>query len=124
MYSWISPDGNLIKTRTIKEFAEHYGFEYSYARNLACGWTMVAKGWCSTAPIAKRKRERFLTRLKNIRTGEERVLGASITGFAKSENLCVSELNKLISGRQLYYRNWVKTKTLYLAEGVVAGFKI
>ena len=112
---------SLINTRTVKEFAEQYGFEHSYARNLACGWTMVAKGWCSTAPKARKRRARFLTRLCNLKTGEEGVLGATITGFARAHDLCVSELNKLICGRQLFYRNWVKSKTLNLAEGVVAG---
>ena len=88
---------------------------YSYARDLACGHAMTANGWCSTARRARRRRKRFLTKLINLRTGEMKILGQSIAQFARDNGLCRNELNQLVVGNLLHYRDWVLAKSLELA---------
>jgi hypothetical protein len=61
MYSFIAPTGEIIKTKTIKQFADQYGFRYSNAKSLSCGHYKTLNGWCSTSPKARRARKRFQT---------------------------------------------------------------
>ena len=108
MYRWIDSTGNIIKTKTIKDFALTYNFDYSMAKSLACGLRSRLNGFCSTSPRAKKHRKRFTTRLINTRTREEAILGSSIVGFAKQRNLCANEIWKLVNRYQgkLMYRDW------------------
>jgi len=119
MYSFISPTGETVKTKTIKQFAEQYGFRESNARSLACGHYKRLKGWCSTSPKAKKARERFQTVLINPDLGIREALGQRVTRFAERHHLCKSELYKLINGRQIGYRGWFLERTLKLAQHVV-----
>ena len=118
MYSFISPAGQTIRTKTVKKFAESFGFNYSYARDLACGRTQVARGWCSTSPKAKRKRDRFLTKLVNLRSGETSMIGKSLAQFSRDHHLCRASLSELLNGRVLHYRDFVLAKSLALAGGL------
>lgn len=120
MYSFISPEGQRVKTKTVKEFALKYGFTHSMARSLACGYRARLRGWCSTAKRAKKHRDRFTTVLVNTRTGERSILGSSIKSFAEKRNLCMNELWKLVNGRKLIYRHWCLQKTLDSANGTLA----
>src|ERR1700722_3476892 len=119
MYSFISPTGETIKTKTIKQFADQYGFRYSNAKSLACGHYKTLNGWCSTSPRARRARKRFQTVLVNPDLGISEVLGQRETRFAERHHLCKSELYKLINGRQIGYRGWFLERTLKLARRAV-----
>jgi hypothetical protein len=112
MYSFIAPTGELVKTKTIKQFADQYGFRYSNARSLSCGYYKTLKGWCSPSPTARRARKRFQTVLVNPFLGIREVLGQRVTSFAERHHLCKSELYKLINGRQIGYRGWFSERTL------------
>lgn len=111
MYKFISPEGRVVEARTIKEFAETYGFRESNVRSLACGYNATLKGWCSTNKKAATRRKRFMTELLNVKTGERSILGKAVTEFAKARGLCVNELYKLVNRRKLIYRNWVLAST-------------
>jgi hypothetical protein len=124
MHRFISPTGEIIKTRSIKEFAEKYDFSPSMARSLACGYRSRLKGFCSTSPRAKKERMRFMTVLINTQTGERSILGPSVKKFATDHGLCFNELSKLVNGHKLMYRGWVLEKTLNLANGHVADRNI
>jgi hypothetical protein len=122
MYRFINPKGEVIKTKTVKEFALQYGFAPSHARDLACGYLKKLNGWCSTHPKAKKQRERFLTVLVNPRQGKREILGRSIAHFARDHGLCMNELWKLINGRKICYRGWMLEITHQLAQGGLGIF--
>jgi hypothetical protein len=124
MYSFISPNNEVIKTNTVKAFAKQYGFNYSSARNLACGHQKTMLGWCSTNKRAKRVRTRFQTVLVNTKTGERKILGQSLTQFARDNHLCMNELWKLLNGRKIMYRGWTLEKSVMAAAGVLGGRNI
>jgi len=120
MYSFISPQNEVIKTKTIKQFADQYGFHYSTARNLACGYQKTMRGWCSTHKRAIRKRIRFQTVLVNTKTGERKILGRSIAQFARDNHLCMNELWRLMNGRKIVYRSWTLEKSILAAGSGLA----
>ena len=112
MFKVFSPAGELITTKSVKEFADRFQFNPSSARALKNGKRARIRGWCSTHRKAKRHRERFLTKLVNLRTGEECILGQSIRAFAKNHDLCMNELWKLVNGYgKIAYRGWVTQAT-------------
>jgi hypothetical protein len=116
MYRWIDSTGNVITTKTIREFSEKYSMSYRSSRALASGFRSRIKGWCSTNPKAKRARTRFTSRLINTKTGQSEILGQSVKGFAERHGLCMSELSKLINGRKVMYRDWCLSETLELSR--------
>jgi len=118
MYRWINSKGEVIKTRTIKEFSEKYSMSYSMAKSLHCGSRVRIRGFCSTSPKAKARkyRKRFLTKLVNTKTGEECILGPSVKKFASERALSLQGLSELINGRVHIYRDWVLKKTLEAAN--------
>lgn len=122
MYRWISSKGEIVKTKTVKEFAERFKFPPSMARSLAAGVRSRLRGWCSgsSKPRVKKARNRFLTKLVNTRTGESAILGASITGFARQHDLCDNEVWKLVNGRKIAYRGWMLQKSFDLANEYLA----
>ena len=122
MYSFISPKGEIIKTKTVKEFSEKYGMKYSSAKELACGNRARNLGWCSTHKKAKRLRDRFTTVLVNTKTGERSILGQSLITFSKKHGLCMNEISKLVNGHKIFSRHWCLEKTLTnVHEAVHAG---
>ena len=112
-YTFIGPDGQTIKTKSIKEFARTYGFPESLARNLHCGYRARLRGFCSTSqkPRVKKLRKRFLTKLTNLKTGENAILGASVKRFAQEHDLSLQGLSELVNNRVSIYRHWVKAGT-------------
>ena len=87
---------------------------YSMARSLHCGMRVRLRGFCSTSskPKARKFRRRFLTRLVNTKTGETKILGASVKSFAKDHGLSLQGLSELVNKRVQIYRHWVLGKTL------------
>jgi hypothetical protein len=120
LYSFISPQGTVVKTNSIQEFATTYGFRPSHARSLACGYHATAKGWCTTKPSGRKRRKRFLTPLINVKNGTREVLGESVTGFARRHNLCKNEVYRLINGRSICYRGWMIENSYQLAQTAAA----
>ena len=112
MYSFISPEGTTIKTKTIKEFADRFNLRYSNAKTLACGYRTRLQGFCSTHPRAKEARKRFMLVLVNTKTGVRSILGQTISGFAKAHSLCKNTLCQLINGHRVIYRDWMLENTL------------
>ncbi len=124
MYKFISPEGETIRTKSIKEFAEKYQFNYSSAIQLSCGQRQYIKGWFSTHPKAKKKRMRFLTVLVNTVTSEQTTLGSSLKEFADKHNLCMNEVCKLVNGKRIRYRNWMLKKTYDKTFGSITDTNI
>lgn len=120
MYTFYSDKGEKVVTKSIKEFAQRYSMNYSYARTLACGARNKMFGWCSGHPRAKKARARFLLKLINIYTGETDIIGMSVSSFAKRHNLCHDEVHALLSKRKLCYRGWMLNSTYNKAYSVVA----
>ena len=121
MYQFINSQGQVVKTKTVKEFAQLAGLRESNARSLACGHLKRLKGWLSTHPSARKYRKRWCSVLVNSKDGTRHTLGQTVSGFARAHNLCVGELYKLINGRKCMYRHWCLEKTLQLAHSAVAG---
>lgn len=116
MHTWIDKDGNLVKTRTIKEFAQLAGLRESNARSLACGHFKRFKNWCSTHRRAKRHRKRFTTALVHCLTGRRAIIGQSVTAFCRAHNLSTGHVHKLLAGEKLFYRGWCLASTLELTQ--------
>lgn len=117
MYRWIDSTGQVVKTRTIKEFSEKYSMSYRSARALASGARSKIKGWCSTSRKAKRARKRFTTRLVNPKTGQSEIVGQSAKAFAKRHGICYNDVVKLLNGHKIMVRGWALERTLELAHG-------
>lgn len=117
MYRWIDSTGQVVKTRTIKEFSEKYSMSYRSARALASGYRSKIKGWCSTSRKAKRARQRFTTRLVNARTGQSEIVGQSAKTLANRIGVCYNDLVKLLNGHKIMVRGWAMERTLELAQG-------
>lgn len=113
MYRWFNSKGEMVKTKTIPEFAKRYNFPASMARSLACGYRIRLRGWISgsSKPRIKKARKRFLMKLVNTWTGEKCVLGPSIAKFAAQHGLSRAGLNELIIGRVPIYRGWMLEST-------------
>jgi hypothetical protein len=124
MYSWLNDRGEIVKTKTIAEFARKYNFPPSMARSLASGCRSRLRGWCSTSKRAKRHRNRFMTKLVHLPTGATRVLGSSITQFARENALCENEVWKLVNGLKTRYRGWTLQKTIDAATFGLADINI
>ena len=124
MYSFISPQNQVIKAKSIRAFSDQYGFHYDNAKSLACGLRHTIRGWCSTHKRARLKRKRFRTVLVNMKTGERSILGQTVKGFAKAHGLCMNELSKLVNRRKVAYRHWVMEATLKAANIDLAAQKI
>jgi hypothetical protein len=116
MYKFISPTGEIIKTKTVKDFAKMTGMRENMARILACGVRARLQGYCSTHPRAKKYRERFTTVLVNMRTGEKSIIGPSLKKFAKDHGLSYQCLVDLVNHRLPIYRYWVIEHTLKVAN--------
>lgn len=112
MYRWINSQGETIKTRTIREFAETYNFSIGCARILHSGHRSRMSGFCSVDKKAKKERERFMTVLVNTKTGERGILGPSVKKFAKDHGLSLNGLSELVNARVPIYRHWVLGRTL------------
>jgi hypothetical protein len=119
MFKFYSPQGQLVKTSNLRDFAVQHSLPYSHVKDLNCGRFKRYKGWLSTHASARKYRKRFLTALVNEK-GKRHILGQTVTGFAKSYGLCLSEVSKLVNGHKLMYRGWCLEKTLQLAQGHVA----
>jgi len=111
MRKFISPTGEVVKTKTIKEFSDKYGLEPVGARMLACGMLKSFHGWMSFHPKAKKKRKRIMTKLINVQTYAEETLGNTVRAFADKHNLCSYEVCNLLTGKRFIYKNWVLRKT-------------
>ena len=60
-----------------------------------------------------------MTKLIHLPTGNECILGQSISAFAKKHGLCMNELWKLINGyHKISCRGWVTevTRDMFLAD--------
>lgn len=117
-YKWISPTGEVVTTKTTREFADRYGFRASNARSLACGHFKRLNGWCSGHRSAGKTRARFLTQLVNTSQQKSDIVGASVTGFASRHGLCANEVYKLLTGKSICYRGWTLAKTRELIAQV------
>jgi hypothetical protein len=124
MYKWVNFQGETIKTKTVKEFSEKTGMRYSNALSLACANKLTLNGWMSTHPKAKKRRERVLTRLVNLKTGEISFLGNSANRWARQRGLCENEVWKLLNGWKIAYRDWVTEKTYRATHGALAGANV
>jgi hypothetical protein len=116
MYSFLDITGNLIKTRSIREFSDRHSLPYNSARSLASGRRARLRGFCSTHPRAKKLRERFTTTLVNLQTGERKILGPSIKKFAKDHDLSLQGLSELVNRRVLAYRGLTLARSVDLAD--------
>jgi len=112
MCRWLNSKGEIIKTRTIREFADRYGLTIDSARNLHSGHRSRIRGFCSLAPRAKKERDRFMMVLVNTKSGERSILGPSVKQFAKDRGLSLQGLSELVNGTVFVYRHWVLAKTL------------
>lgn len=110
MFTFINSNGEYITVNSIREFCEKYDVPRTNAYRLASGNQGHAGGWFSTHPKAKKKVQRCLTKLINIYTGEVKILGESIHHFARSHNLCVMELSRVINQKHLIYKGWTLKK--------------
>lgn len=120
MCRWLNSKGEVIRTRTIREFAERFGMSVGVARQLHSGQRSRIQGFCSMAPKAKRHRKRFLTTLVNTRTGARLMVGKSVRQLARDTGLCLNELYKLINGRKLMYRGWCLERALEVISDPIA----
>lgn len=113
MFTVISPTGESVSAKSVKEFAKQYNFPRASAQALFRGQRSRIHGWCSTHQNAKRHRLRFLMKLCHLPTGRECILGQSITGFAKKHDLCMNEVWKLVNGYdgKFVCRGWVTEAT-------------
>ena len=116
MYRWIDSRGEVINTRTIKEFSESANMPYRSARALATGYRSKIKGWCSTSRKAKPARQRFTTRLVNTKTGQSEIVGPSAKAIAKRIGVCYNDLVKLLNGHKIMVKGWAMEQTLRLAH--------
>jgi hypothetical protein len=116
MYSFISPENKVVKTKSIADFARTYGFRYSNAKSLACGHYKSLKGWFSTHRKAAKRRQRHFTVLVNP-SGERKVLGGPVTAFARRHNLATDGLYKLLNGKKIGHNGWVLQRTYDAALG-------
>ena len=119
MRKWISPEGQIVETKTIKEFAEKFGVRESTARRLACGDRNMSHGWCSTHRRARKARERFMTVLRNTKTGERKIVGQFVTRFATENGLCINDTYGLLSGRLIMYKHWVVDRAYQLTTSAI-----
>lgn len=110
MPSFISPTGEIVRTKTPKDFALKFGFSEGCARALSCGYRARLNGWCSTHKRAKKHRDRFTTVLINTQ-GTRTILGPSIRAFCRKWNLNAGELGRLLAGQSVMYRGWCLEKT-------------
>lgn len=111
MYTFISPTGKYVKTKTIREWANMYNIDFGTARGLACGYRKSHKGWTTTHPKARKVRKKFMTLLINVITQEQRVLGPSILQFAEQYGLQDQALGELINGHRICYKGWMLSST-------------
>jgi hypothetical protein len=111
MYTFISPKGEKIKAKSLKAFASEYQFNTSSACLLSKGLRASINGWCSNHPRVRKKRQKFLTTLINVKTGEKDILGQSITGFAERHGLASHDVYQLIHKHIRCYRGWMLEKT-------------
>ena len=121
MYVWTNSQGQTVKTKTIADFARMTGIHYSNAKSLACGIQQTLRGWLSPkAP--KKRRERFKTVLRNIRTGERVIVGAAITSLAKRIGVCENDLWKVVNGYdgKLAIKGWTLERSWESAFGPLA----
>ena len=121
MYVWTNSQNQTIKTKTIADFARMTGIHYSNAKSLACGIQQTLRGWLSPkAP--KKRRERFKTVLRNIRTGERVIVGAAITSLAKRIGVCENDLWKVVNGYdgKLAIKGWTLERSWESAFGPLA----
>ena len=123
MFKFISPQGQVVKTKSLRDFAVQHSLPYSHVKDLNCGIMKRYRGWLSTHPSARKYRKRFLTVLVNTLTGERCILGQAVTRFAKAHGLCLSELSKLVNGHKFMYRHWCLESTLQLTQSDVADSK-
>ena len=117
---WISPQGEIIQTKDLDEFCRISKLSRNTALRLGSGYRARMNGWCSTSRKAKALRDRFMTKLVNVKTGETCILGQSGRAFSERHSLCFNELMKLINGHRFIYRHWTLEKTLKLASGSTA----
>jgi hypothetical protein len=117
MFTLISPTGEFITTKSVIEFSEKFNFSRASAQALARDRRSRIRGWCSTHRKATRHRLRFMTKLFHLPTGQECILGQSISAFAKKHGLCMNELWKLVNGHKIAYRGWITkaTRDVFLA---------
>jgi hypothetical protein len=115
MYQWTNSQGETIKTKTIADFSRMTGIRYSNSKSLACGLHQTLHGWLS--PKAPKKRcLRFNTVLKNIRTGEDAIIGQSVTSFARAHGLSTANLHRVLLGKKICYKNWCLNNTLAITH--------
>ena len=113
-YKFYSPDGQLVKTANLRDFAEKHSLPYSHVKDLNCGRFKRYRGWLSTHASARKYRKRFLTMLVNTRTGERCILGQAVTRFAKAHSLSSKNVYGLLNGKRLAYKSWCLERTLEL----------
>ena len=121
MYTFISPTGETIKTKTVKEFADMAGMRQSNARSLACGYMTRFKGYCSSHIRAGKAKARFLTVLVNPKQGKREIVGQTVKAFAEWHRLCANEVYKIILGRRLIYRGWMLEQTHLIAQRPISA---
>lgn len=110
--SFISPQNEIVKIGSAKQFAELTGCGASMSQKMMSGIRSRYKGWCSTHKRAKRHLARFTTVLVNTQNGDRKRLGMSVKAFARDHGLCFNELSKLVNERKAIYRHWILEKTL------------
>lgn len=120
MYSFISPEGKTVRTKSLRKFADTYSLNYGCVAQLSCGYRGQVKGWHNTHPKNKASRKRFTTKLINLSTGEIFILGGHITKFAKRHNLHSVPFGELIRGKRKCYKNWM----LYSAYEAISELKM
>lgn len=111
MCRWLNSEGEVIETRTIREFAERFGMSVGVARQLHSGQRSRIRGFCSMAKRAKPQRNRFLTAIVNVKSGDRRIVGQSVRRLAEDLGLCKNELHKVLCGRKIMCRHWCLEKT-------------
>jgi len=116
MHSFISPTGEVVKTKTLREFTTLSGMKMNCARSLSCGRRSRNHGWFSTHPKTRRQRDRFFTVLVNTVTGEKMTVGDSIKSRAKEHGLGHNALVQLVNGHRFIFRHWMLEKTLKIVD--------
>ena len=125
MYTFISPKGEIVKTKTIKEFSEKYQFNYNNAVQLNCGFSARMNGWCSTHPKAKKKRQRFIDTIQGtdvlanyIQTNLYNVLYQSQTKVPQTD----AGIHQLVTAAEATCASFVANGLLAPGTWTVGGF--
>jgi len=120
-FRFISPEGKIVKTHSLVQFAKDTGIPYNFVKQIACKKINLysAYGWWSTKPKALKAYKQRVRVLVNTET-DEVLRMTNKEQFAKDNELCPQLLTALTTGKKMLYKGWV-TEDTYNAIKTCAG---